>query len=169
METVAGDPDDNVFTVPIAKVGCEPFAPLGMLKANVRAEGNPPRVTEAGSVEGTEDAVTLDICASVPGVPFAPLGILKANVRFEGVPPRVTPAGSVEGTEEAVTLEIVASEPGVPVPGGMLKSSIVVVGVDEELTDTEAGPSVAVTSPMLIFVITSVVSLMNVISYIDLE
>ena len=102
----------------------------------------------------------------VAGVPF---GMLKAIVRLDGGPLRLAEALSVEGTEEALTLEIVASEPGVPTPGGMLKSSIVVVGVDEELTDTEAGPSVALTSPMLIFVITSVVSLMNVISYIDLE
>ena len=74
----------------VAGVPSEPFTPLGIVNANVRAEGVPPRVTPAGSVEGTEDAVTLDICASVPGVPFAPLGILKANVRFEGVPPRLT-------------------------------------------------------------------------------
>jgi hypothetical protein len=47
METVAGDPDANVFTVPIAKVGCEPFAPLGMLKAIVRLDGGPLRLAEA--------------------------------------------------------------------------------------------------------------------------
>ena len=74
----------------VAGVPSEPSAPFGMLNANVRAEGVPPRVTPAGSVEGTEDAVTLDICASVPGVPFAPLGMLKAIVRLDGGPLRLT-------------------------------------------------------------------------------
>ena len=50
METVADDPDANVLTVPIAKVGVvplDPSAPLGMLKAIVRLDGGPLRLAEA--------------------------------------------------------------------------------------------------------------------------
>ena len=87
METVADDPAANVLTVPIAKVGCEPFAPLGMLKAIVRLDGGPLRLAVALSVEGTEDALTLDMVASEPS---APLGMLKAIVRLDGGPLRLT-------------------------------------------------------------------------------
>ena len=139
METVADDPAANVLTVPIAKVGCEPFAPLGMLKAIVRLDGGPLRLAVALSVEGTEDALTLDMVAGVPsfpGFPFAPFGMLKVNVRAEGVPPRVTEAGSVEGTEDAVTLDICASVPGVPfAPLGILKANVRFEGVPPRLTE----------------------------------
>jgi hypothetical protein len=73
----------------VAGVPFEPFVPLGMLKAIVRLDGGPLRLAVALSVEGTEDALTLDMVASEPS---APLGMLKAIVRLDGGPLRLAEA-----------------------------------------------------------------------------